>query len=90
MNKQNVWLWVVNFAVIAALLIVTKEMFHMALEKSDKIYCKVLHKQSEQYVLWFATPIEREMCMALNMELPPDNMAYPDGQPWPYYKSEIK
>lgn len=55
-----------------------------ALEREEVGKCEALAKQAKEYPLWYATPVEREMCAAHNMELPPDNTAYPDGQPWPY------
>lgn len=89
-----------NWKVIAGMLMVTLVLAILAVlavklviysvDKSHKIYCSNLHKQAEQYALWYATEAEREMCKSLDIELPPDNTAYPDGQPWPHYKSNLK
>ena len=73
--------------VVGMLAVLAVKLVVYSVDKSHKIYCQNLHNQAEKYALWYATEAEREMCKSLDMELPPDNTAHPDGQPWPYYKN---
>ena len=56
-------------AIIAAILFgLTK-----AIERNDRKNCTNLAAQAAEYPLWYATQSERDMCKALDMELPADN-----------------